>query len=650
MNKCYSCFNECDDNISICPFCGGEISLEPKEPVHLIPGTVLADRYIVGRAVGAGGFGIIYNAWDTKLDTLVAVKEFFAGRLVTRAAKTKEVIINKKSQAEFQYRKARFLAEARNMAKFGAHRSIPNVFEFFEENNTAYIVMELLHGVGLNDYLRNNGGKIDVDFAVMIANEIGNALKSMHEIGIIHRDVAPDNIYINSDKDLSIKLLDLGAAKLADATEEVIDIILKPGYSPVEQYDNTMSIGPWTDVYALGASLYVMLTGVKPDEATNRKIEDTVVPPHELNSDISENLSNTIMKAMALDKHMRFKNITEFLKAINGEKKVTTLAKEKRRRKTQRFAGVLAAFLAVVLIAVNVLNIYSAKKAEEYLDPATISVWFSVADGSTEENAMKAVADDFKETYPDVAVELRAISESEYVAELEKAAENNALPTLFESDSATEAILEKANDITNILKTEQASDCYFLKQYKGTKQIPLAIEVPAAYIITNGVTAIEYEKQYFSKTDDFGTDAKIALDSAHKELISKNFKTNNMVGESEFLNNESNTCAVMLSSTMSYNKVRETLIAYEKTYVFPDKDKINCNFIYKWSVGDGEKEELRAGEKLLAWMLGHSYQNMLMISNCNDGQIPVNKECFDEKISQKHLSSLKDIYKNFVFE
>ena len=263
---------------------------------------------------------------------------------------------------------------------------------------------------------------------------------------------------------------------------------------------------------------------------------------------------------------------------------------------------------------------------------------------------MKAVADDFKETYPDVTVELRAISESEYVAELEKAAESNALPTLFESDSATEAILEKANDITNILKTEQASDCYFLKQYKGIKQIPLAIEVPAAYIITNGVTAIEYEKQYFSKTDDFGTNAKIALDSAHKELISKNFKTNNMVGESEFLNNESNTCAVMLSSTMSYNKVRETLTAYEKTYVFPDKDKINCNFIYKWSVGDGEKEELRAGEKLLAWMLGHSYQNMLMISNCNDGQIPVNKECFDEKISQKHLSSLKDIYKNFVFE
>ena len=649
MKKCYSCFKDCEDNMSVCPFCNNELSSEPKEPIHLVPGTILADRYIIGRAVGAGGFGIIYNAWDQKLDTIVAVKEFFAGRLVTRAAKTKDVIINKKSQAEFEYRKARFLAEARNMAKFGSHRSIPNVFEFFEENNTAYIVMELLHGVGLNEYLRNNGGKIDVDFAIMIANEIGNALKSMHDIGIIHRDVAPDNIYINSDKDLSIKLLDLGAAKLTDAKEDVIDIILKPGYSPVEQYDNTMSIGPWTDIYALGASLYVMLTGVKPDESTNRKIEDTVVPPHELNPDIPENLSNTIMKAMALDRHMRFKNITEFLKAINGEKKVTTLAKEKKKRQLQRFTGILAAFLAMVLIAINVFNIYNLKKAEEYLDPATISVWFAVSDNSTEESAMKTIADDFKKIYPDITIELRAIPESEYLAELEKATKNNTLPTLFESDGVSKEILENSTEIDEILKSAQAKDCYFLKQYKGAKQIPLAIEVPTAYVITNGVTAIEYEKQYFSKTSDFGAGTKIALDSAHKDLISKNFNVSGMVAESEFLNNESNSCAVMLSSTMAYNKVRETLTAYEKKYVFQNSKEIYCNFVYYWSIGNGKKEEIKAGKRLLTWMLGNSYQNMLMISNCNDGQIPVNKECFNEKISQKHLAPLKEVYKNFVF-
>ena len=98
MKRCYFCFREHEENEAVCPFCGHEGVSEALEPVHLVPGTVLADRYIIGFSVGAGGFGIIYKAWDIKLETFVAVKEFFATRLVTRAAKTMEVIINKKAQ------------------------------------------------------------------------------------------------------------------------------------------------------------------------------------------------------------------------------------------------------------------------------------------------------------------------------------------------------------------------------------------------------------------------------------------------------------------------------------------------------------------------------------------------------------------------
>ena len=223
----------------------------------------------------------------------------------------------------------RFLAEARNMAKFGAHRSIPNVFEFFEENGTAYIVMEFLSGMALNNYMTQAGGRIDIDFAVMIAGEVANALKSLHEQHIIHRDVAPDNIFICEGKDLKIKLMDLGAAKLADTSDDVIDIILKPGYSPAEQYDNTNNIGPWTDIYALGATLYMMVTGIKPDEATNRKINDQVVPPIAVNPLVSENLNNTIMRAMAVEPHLRFQTVDDFLAALNGEKKVISLEEER---------------------------------------------------------------------------------------------------------------------------------------------------------------------------------------------------------------------------------------------------------------------------------------------------------------------------------
>lgn len=654
MKRCFSCFREYEDAYGVCPHCGQIEITRPKEPIQLMPGTVLAGRYILGEAVGAGGFGIIYRAWDAKLETIVAVKEFFVSRLVTRAEGLKNLIVTKKSQTEFEYRKERFLAEARNMAKFGAHRSIPNVFEFFEENNTAYIVMELLHGVALNDYLRNSDGKIDIDFAVMIANEVGNALQSLHEQGIIHRDVAPDNIFISTGKDIRIKLLDLGAAKLADSTDEVIDIILKPGYSPTEQYVKEANIGPWTDIYALGATLYVMLTGVKPDESTNRKTEDTLLPPHEINPEVSENLSNTVMKAMAIERHMRFKNISEFLRAINGEKKVLTLAKERKRRNSKRMLGILTAGLIVLAASGIVYNTYSDKKAEENLKPAEISVWFSVAEGSTEEDAMESVKADFTGIFADVTVNLRAIPEAEYYKELETAAKKGKLPTLFESTGAPETVLKAAADASNIIKSEQFKNALFLNQYDkfydNQKQIPLAIEVPLAFVVTNGAACIDYTDNYFKDLKDFGSDTNISWDSRCETMINRNFGRTDFSEKNEFLNNEENTSPVLLSSSMYINEIREKLTNYEKTYVYLDNAEINCEFTYEWSIGTGTEDEIAAGEKLLTWMLGNVYQSTLMISKCNEGQIPVNATCFDSKIQAKNLAAIKDIYQKFVFE
>lgn len=653
MKRCFTCFGEYEEGFQICPHCGSVENNKPKEAIHLAPGTVLANRYILGQSVGSGGFGIVYSAWDLKLETVVAVKEFFVSRLVTRAEGLKNLIITKKSQEEFEYRKERFLAEARNMARFGSHRSIPNVFEFFEENNTAYIVMELLKGVALNDYLNQAGGTIDIDFALMIANEVGNALISMHELNIVHRDVAPDNIYICSGKEIKIKLMDLGAAKLADTTDQVIDIILKPGYSPIEQYDNNKNIGPWTDIYALGATLYVMVTGIKPDESTNRRIKDEVVPPHLINPLVSENLSNSIMKAMALDIHMRFKTVREFLNAINGERKIIPLAKEKRRRNMKRFVGIAAACVVLMIGAVFVYNLFVKKQEEEKLNPADITVWFSVADGSSEEDAMNAIKADFEEKYPGVIVEIVAIPESEYEDRIKEAADNDELPTLFESSGLSDDILEKAKNLNNVMESEQFKEALFLNQYKkyydNKKQMPLAIEVPVAYVITNGASCIDYSDGYFEKLQDFGSD-NIAYDDRYVELLEANFDLDDCCEKEEFLNNSENTSPVLLSSTMILNEVRTTLTNYRKTYVYYDDDEIYCNFVYEWSIGDGNKDEIKAAERLLSWMLGNVYQSYLMISECNDGHIPVNPICFKSKIESKYLSGISDIYKNFEFE
>lgn len=653
MKRCYSCFGAFDDAYTICPHCGRPEIKEPVEPIQLYPGTVLANRYIIGEAVGSGGFGIIYKAWDTKLETVVAVKEFYASRLVNRAAGLKSVIVTKKSQAEFDYRKDRFLAEARNMAKFGSHRSIPNVFEFFEENNTAYIVMELLRGVSLSDYLRQTTGPLDVDFAILITNEIGNALKSLHQEGIIHRDVAPDNIYICSGKDLRIKLLDLGAAKLADSSDDVIDIILKPGYSPTEQYDNSKNIGPWTDLYALGATLYVMLTGIKPDESTNRKIQDSVVPPHMLNPAVSENLSNAIMKAMAVEKHMRFKKIDDFLEALGGQRKVISLSKERRNRSIKRFVGVAAAVAVLAALGGLTLHTYNQKQQEQQLESADISIWYCADEGSDEQAAMEAMIEDFTVTFPDVTVELRAIAADEYLQVLEEAAEKDELPHLFESTGLTDHVLEEARSVSHILRTEQAGNCLFLDQYddyySDANQIPLAIEVPMACVITSGAVDVEYSDSYFGDLSDFGTDVNISLDSRYTDLIVPNLGSEGFCDAAQFLNNEENTSPVMLSSTMVINEVRQTLTNYQKTYVYYDSTKIYCRFTYEWSLGEGSDAENAAADKLLTWMLGNVYQSTLMISTCNDGQIPINQICFQSKIEAKNLTPIADIYEKFIF-
>lgn len=651
MKRCYSCFSSFSGEFIVCPHCGAVVSNHPKEPIYLYPGSVLEDRYIIGEAVGQGGFGIIYKAWDNKLETIVALKEFYVSKLVTRAEGIPDLIVSRKAQEEFIYRKKRFLAEARTMAKFGTHKNIPNVFEFFEANNTAYIVMELLEGIALNDYLTQVGGKLDTDFAIMIAEEVGNALISMHQEKIIHRDVAPDNIYICSGKEIKIKLLDLGAAKLSDETDEYIDIILKPGYSPVEQYDNTKNIGPWSDIYALGATLYSMVTGVKPDESTNRKQEDTVIPPNELNANVSQELSNAIMRAMAIERHLRFKSVEEFIKAIHGEIKVRTVEEEKKKRKSRRFSSVVAAAVVVAIFAGIFGGIWGDKT--EKLSKAEITVWFDVREGSTEEEAMKAVISDFSDKFPNVTIDYTAFAEAEYEQAVAEAAVTNSLPTLFESTFLPADLLDNAGELDNVLNSEQVNDCLFLDQfnnyYSNNKRIPLGIIVPVAEIITNGPVKVEYSEPYFSNPSDFGIDTPLSENQDYHSLVAHNFGDWKYTGKDTFLQAKS---PVYFTSTMEIydSEIRERLQEYPKSFVYPNNDEIYCSFTYEWSIGQGNEPQIAAAEKLLSWMLGNVYQSYLMISKAHDGQIPLDKTCFLSKIeNDSKLKPILDIYEKFIF-
>ena len=654
MRRCFSCFREYEEAYGVCPFCGEPYDEAPAEPVHLAPGTVLARRYVLGHAVGAGGFGIVYRAWDEKLASVVAVKEFFVSRIMTRAEGETAVIVAGKSAEEFRYRKDRFLAEARTMARFGQHRSIPNVFEYFEENGTAYIVMELLSGQPLNEMLRERGGKLPRELAVFIAQEVGEALKSLHAAGIIHRDVAPDNIFICSDREVRVKLMDLGAARLADSTDDVIDIILKPGYSPTEQYDNAGHIGPWTDIYALGATLYACLTGEKPAESTNRKKEDTVKSPAEVDPAIPEQLSNTVMKAMAIDRHFRFKDVEQFLQALSGSRKVVTLATERRRRNARR-AGFVAVGLLIIAAAIgSAFGLYTKKRGEEDLPKATITVWYSAEEDSREHDAMEAMAEDFEKVFPNVTVALTSYPDAEYRERLLEARDAGKLPSLFESTALTEEELAgEAADLTRVLASGQAKDCYFLDQYANyydkTVKLPLGIEAPVACIITNGPEKVDFEGTTFDLSEDFWEDIPVARDEEHGSLVDDSF-TGDMEARAAFLDPEHNDAPVMFTSTMAIEEVRRTIPGYQKTFAYYKGDALHCRFVYEWSLGEGTADERQAAEKLLTWMLGNVYQNMLMITESQGGEIPVNKTAFETRVNSQYLKPLSGLRSRMVFE
>ncbi len=296
-------------------------------PHHLSPGTVLNGKYEIGAVLGEGGFGITYIGQDINLDMKIAVKEYFPSGIVNRnSAVSAEVTVNVgNAQADFEKGKENFLKEARTLAKFANNPNIVSVRDFFSENNTAYIVMEYLCGIDLKEYLEQKG-VMSFEKAFEMLSPIMSALSKIHEQGLIHRDISPSNIMVLSDG--VVKLLDFGAARNVVGTDEKsLSIMLKPGYAPEEQYRTKGRQGPWTDVYALAATMYKLITGVTPDDAMNRIFKDELAAPSSINSDISKEQDNIVLKGMAIQQENRFQSIEDLQKACmegNTENNVQT--------------------------------------------------------------------------------------------------------------------------------------------------------------------------------------------------------------------------------------------------------------------------------------------------------------------------------------
>jgi serine/threonine protein kinase len=274
-------------------------------------------QYVLGKVIGHGGFGITYVGWDKHLLRKLAVKEYFPAGIAMRGGVTTAVTpFNSQQQKDYDYGLDRYLDEARMVAKFNHHPNILSVLNFFRENGTAYIVMEFLDGVTLEKHLEQMGGKISFAEAMTLLTPVMEALEEVHEAGVLHRDVSPDNIHVGARQ---VKLLDFGAARVAlGERSRNLSVILKEGFAPSEQYRSKGNQGPWTDVYALAATMYRATTGVMPPAALDRMMEDELQPPRTLKVEMNEAQEAAVIKALAFDPRDRWQSMKEFREALLG--------------------------------------------------------------------------------------------------------------------------------------------------------------------------------------------------------------------------------------------------------------------------------------------------------------------------------------------
>ena len=333
---CIHCMHEKPQADGICPHCGSAGNDYTPQPNHLPPMTPLNGKYLLGKVLGQGGFGITYIALDTHLQVPVAIKELYLKNINQRGA-DRSVIVSSGDRHIFEENRKRFLQEARVLAMFNEqdNEGIVNVRDHFEENGTAYIVMEYLNGITLKKYVKQKG-KLSLEEAKAVIDSVGHALMKIHEFGVIHKDVGPDNIMVL--KGGKVKLLDFGGATNMYQKETGDIISFKRGYAPPEQYMENGRIGPWTDIYALAATMYFCLTGNKPTDAMERKAGKELKHPSKCGAKINDKLETVLMTALELQPNMRYRSVEEFLNALNP----------KIRRGGRR--GLIAGIAAVVVL------------------------------------------------------------------------------------------------------------------------------------------------------------------------------------------------------------------------------------------------------------------------------------------------------------
>lgn len=311
---CYGCFTEKESEF--CTACGFSNSTYPAPVMALPLGTILDGRYITGKVLGIGGFGITYLGFDMRLNVKVAIKEYMPGGVAVRSGDSYTMtVVSKKQEQAYQSGADKFLEEARILAQLRENPNVVSVQNYFRENQTAYFTMDYIEGKSLQELLHDSNGRISYDKAKTLLLPVMKALILVHSKGLLHRDISPDNIYITDSG--NSKLLDFGAAR-STQMNKTMSVILKNGFAPHEQYAADIKQGPWTDVYAMGATLYYCTTGQMPPDSISRIYSDKLIPPTALGASLSAKAEEAILKALAVRPEDRFQSMAEFIGALDN--------------------------------------------------------------------------------------------------------------------------------------------------------------------------------------------------------------------------------------------------------------------------------------------------------------------------------------------
>lgn len=302
-----------------CSSCGWR---RPRDnpPPALALGRVLDGRYRIGRVLGQGGFGITYLAWDDNLQLRLAIKEYLPRDCACRGPDGIGIALySGPAGAQFAYGLDRFLEEARALAHFDQHPGIVTVKNFFRAHGTGYCVMDYVDGITLRDYLEQQpGGRISGEVALKLLMPVMDALRTVHREGLLHRDIAPDNIYLAQDG--RIKLLDFGAARYAAGEHsQSLSVVLKPGYAPEEQYRTRGHQGPWTDVYGVAATFYRAITGQAPPEALDRLDQDELMAPAGLGIAMAPGQEAALLKGLAVKAGQRYREMVALQQGLQAK-------------------------------------------------------------------------------------------------------------------------------------------------------------------------------------------------------------------------------------------------------------------------------------------------------------------------------------------